>query len=1218
MSRGYVFGPVLNHSTEQPSVPDHWPGSWFAIGPNGNTDVAIGSVDTWDAVVARLPVDWHPEFLALNLPNGSVPLGVWQAPVPIVGLVHDWRTDWHLLRRQLRRCDLILTDAVGADVIARQGDAPVKPAFLGCATASDSTGAQAVSAGDIDILVLGDLHPAVQREQLPWVDRLAQLGDQWRVVVRATGAGADYRSLLKRTQVAFLLGCGVETSRLAVEVAAAGVPLFLPAGSGELSDFLTDRRECVYCTPERLRARLEHYLENDEERRALAAAAQAKAASVLFLGLGDANAALVERAWPEIVERFRQRMPCDEGDILLDRTWQILTAGAGRDPALVDDLGKAVARQPSSAALENALGLALLAQPQPTKAALEAGRDCFASAWRKTPRYIMAGLNLAEVLLRLGERSLAVNQAWQTLAALERDDKLDPSGWDAGHFPIGINSFRVEWERAAWLHAGSPADEIQAKKELLRWRLHSLLAHLTGDLVHYYEAAFAQPELPPARAALGCALARRKRFREAVGHLNQAVALDPLDRDAARSLFQALGEVGDALGQQELVRRRRLLACAAPELVPPEKWFAGDLPANGASDPQTAEVAPQADGSAFAPGREPLPEIPACALRTGVRPRVSLSMIVRNEEANLPGCLESAADLVDEVIVVDTGSTDRTKEVAARFGAKVFDFPWVDSFAAARNESLRHATGEWVFWLDADDRLDATNRERLRRLFGSLGDGRAAYSMTCLCLPDPHAPTATEVIHVRLFPNRPAIRWRYRVHEQILPALRGAGGTVIATDVVIQHTGYQDVSLRRRKHERDFRLLPLDHADNPEDPFILFNLGWLYTENGHPTRALPFLRGSLERSHPHDSIVRKLYALIVQCHCQTGQPTEALEACRAGRQQYPDDLELIFQEGRIRRTLGDDAGAEACFRRALGPREKAHFASVDTGLSGYKARHNLAVIYREKGRLAEAEEQWRAAVSEAPSYLPAWLGLGDLYISQARWANLDNVLLRLDARSEEAVGLRARGLMGRKEYRAARELLEEAIARFPDRVYLRTLLSHALLQEGRDWEAAEKAVRAVLALDSDNAGAKANLAALLKQNGGFTEVQPSKPSLPCPIGSLESGSKSQIVHENERLARHMRHSAPAQIYEGRYSLRTPKGSVEIPFSVRGLEDLAIIHEVWVDDAYRVRGLAHPPHTVIDIGAHIGAFSLLATLRSHRSITSNFPATPSGVASWGGS
>src|SRR5207245_5074676 len=122
--------------------------------------------------------------------------------------------------------------------------------------------------------------------------------------------------------------------------------------------------------------------------------------------------------------------------------------------------------------------------------------------------------------------------------------------------------------------------------------------------------------------------------------------------------------------------------------------------------------------------------------------KVSLCMIVKNEEANLGACLASVADLVDEIILVDTGSTDKTKEIAAQFGARVFDFPWVDSFAAARNECLRHATGAWIFWLDADDRLDEDNRQRLRALFASLQDDTAAYSIRSLVLPEPGTGTA--------------------------------------------------------------------------------------------------------------------------------------------------------------------------------------------------------------------------------------------------------------------------------------------------------------------------------------------------------------------------------------------------------------------------------------------------------------------------------------------
>ena len=117
-----------------------------------------------------------------------------------------------------------------------------------------------------------------------------------------------------------------------------------------------------------------------------------------------------------------------------------------------------------------------------------------------------------------------------------------------------------------------------------------------------------------------------------------------------------------------------------------------------------------------------LPSREAAPPAAGRRPHVSLCMIVRNEEENLPACLASAADLVDEVVVVDTGSRDRTREVAAGFGARVYEFPWVDDFAAARNESLRHATGDWVFWLDADDRLDGDNRGRLKTLFAGLNE----------------------------------------------------------------------------------------------------------------------------------------------------------------------------------------------------------------------------------------------------------------------------------------------------------------------------------------------------------------------------------------------------------------------------------------------------------------------------------------------------------------
>src|SRR5262249_22351850 len=147
----------------------------------------------------------------------------------------------------------------------------------------------------------------------------------------------------------------------------------------------------------------------------------------------------------------------------------------------------------------------------------------------------------------------------------------------------------------------------------------------------------------------------------------------------------------------------------------------------------------------------PAPTVVVRPPTMATKPRLSLTMIVKNEESNLPDCLQSVADLVDELIIVDTGSSDRTKEAAVRFGAKIYDFTWVDSLAAAGNESLRHATGEWIFWMDADDRLDAANREKLRSLLNNFPGDQMGFVMKCLCLPDPETKNATVVDHLRLF-----------------------------------------------------------------------------------------------------------------------------------------------------------------------------------------------------------------------------------------------------------------------------------------------------------------------------------------------------------------------------------------------------------------------------------------------------------------------------------
>jgi tetratricopeptide (TPR) repeat protein len=322
-------------------------------------------------------------------------------------------------------------------------------------------------------------------------------------------------------------------------------------------------------------------------------------------------------------------------------------------------------------------------------------------------------------------------------------------------------------------------------------------------------------------------------------------------------------------------------------------------------------------------------------------------------------------DLFDEYIIVDTGSTDCTKEIAHSFGARVFDFVWVSDFAAARNAALARATGEFVFWLDADDRLEPPERERLREFLASLCEP-AAYVFRCACDPDPKGGGATVVDHIRLFPNREDIKWHYRVHEQILPSLRQAGIEVRWTDITIRHTGYVDQQLRQRKLERDLRILEEDLAERPDDPFVLFNMGSIAIEREDGRSALHYLERSLQGSASTDSITRKLYALIARAHQMLGESEAALRVCAQGLAVDADDAELLFRQAVLRRNTGDRAGAEASWRRVLTLRRPEKFSSVDIGIYGHLTRRNLAVLAEERGDVATALRLLSEVLAECP------------------------------------------------------------------------------------------------------------------------------------------------------------------------------------------------------------------------------------------------------------
>ncbi len=196
-------------------------------------------------------------------------------------------------------------------------------------------------------------------------------------------------------------------------------------------------------------------------------------------------------------------------------------------------------------------------------------------------------------------------------------------------------------------------------------------------------------------------------------------------------------------------------------------------------------------------------------------PRISLCMIVKNEEERLPACLESIRGQVDEIIIVDTGSRDKTKEVALSYGARVFSFPWRDDFAAARNESLRHATGDWIVFLDADEKLDSPgNVDCLRKAAST--PGIDAFMVPIINWRPEGKADSTLGRAVRFFRNLPGIFFSGRVHETVEYFLMVAGAQSGHAPFQIEHFGYG--LLREASEIKYLRNLELLHKELAEDP----------------------------------------------------------------------------------------------------------------------------------------------------------------------------------------------------------------------------------------------------------------------------------------------------------------------------------------------------------------------------------------------------------------
>jgi hypothetical protein len=259
---------------------------------------------------------------------------------------------------------------------------------------------------------------------------------------------------------------------------------------------------------------------------------------------------------------------------------------------------------------------------------------------------------------------------------------------------------------------------------------------------------------------------------------------------------------------------------------------------------------------------------------------LTLAVIARNEEAVIGRCLDSVRDIVAEMIVVDTGSSDKTRALAEERGARVLDFPWCDDFAAARNAGLEAASGRWILVLDADEYLAPESRKKLEMLVSGAPD-RAFRILNRSVAEGGRGGVVGRM--VRIFPNRPSVRYEWPVHEQVEESLGRAGIPIVDTDLEVLHTGYALPELNTKKQARNLRIMEAELARGAVlSPMLQFLRGGALLDLGEPGRALEAYAACLDRCAQGGQLQEAVRVRLATCLSQMERWQELLEFAPQG------------------------------------------------------------------------------------------------------------------------------------------------------------------------------------------------------------------------------------------------------------------------------------------------------------------------------------------------
>jgi tetratricopeptide (TPR) repeat protein len=299
---------------------------------------------------------------------------------------------------------------------------------------------------------------------------------------------------------------------------------------------------------------------------------------------------------------------------------------------------------------------------------------------------------------------------------------------------------------------------------------------------------------------------------------------------------------------------------------------------------------------------------------------ISACIITRDEEALLPDCIASIRPWVSEICVLDTGSRDGTIAIAKACGARVSTFPWRDDFADARNASIAMAAGDWIFVIDADERLREETGPALLR--AAAAPGRLGYLVVREDLRPEGPPN--ELAILRLFRNRPDIRFRRPVHENVMDDLIALGaGSPEDSGVRLEHVGYLPEILKTRdKHGRNLKILKRRFKEAPDDLYNAYKLAVTLPPTARDEKRNVFAAAHGRIASMSVGAIAELPFLprFFNAYAATlaamGALDDAIRVAEEGLGLLPDSSQLLYRRGELARCAGDYGPAVDWLQRA--------------------------------------------------------------------------------------------------------------------------------------------------------------------------------------------------------------------------------------------------------------------------------------------------------------